>query len=533
MEAFNKCNHNFDIIASNSIEHLNQDRIYYVSTGGSDNNDGLTLSNSFLTIQRALDEVYTLSNSKYTVTIRVGEGLYTTPISIHSSFGFDSNNVPLLIIEGVSSSLVNFQLNFNYGFCIQAIHNGAIVVKNITFTSNENTITQDNTSNKHAYLKANKGGYLSFSDCVFMNMPNIVPTSHLMATEGGHLNISGVYSILGNAQNHMLADGGIISANTTTAQVQNPSFLNFINSFSNSKIVLDKITYSGNCSGAIYNISADTNFTEPISFPTSPTEGIIKDLHTNTILTITPDTNDNSNTVPNTAWVNSFLDEKIQELEALIQQVTGQVSGLPIIPVGTIFAYCGAAAPGGYLLCNGQEVSRTQYARLFNVIGTLWGVGNSTTTFNLPDYRGRVLVGSNPAPNSIPGISNYPLANKGGKETSTLNLTNLPEHKHDLEVKGHTHGIADPGHLHSIVDKQHNHNMLTGRGDPGSSVILGTGTGSYSSQSSFTGINTTEKGYSSIQVENSYENISMKNAGGGQPISLMQPYSAVTWIIKH
>lgn len=63
-------------------------------------------------------------------------------------------------------------------------------------------------------------------------------------------------------------------------------------------------------------------------------------------------------------------------------------------PVGTLMDYGGATAPSGWLLCFGQPVSRTTYTSLFQVIGTAYGVGNGSTTFNVPDCRGRVRLGS-------------------------------------------------------------------------------------------------------------------------------------------
>lgn len=66
----------------------------------------------------------------------------------------------------------------------------------------------------------------------------------------------------------------------------------------------------------------------------------------------------------------------------------------PIL-VGEIKMYAGATAPDGYLWCNGQAVSRTTYARLFAVIGTRWGSGNGSTTFNVPDSRRRFPEGAN------------------------------------------------------------------------------------------------------------------------------------------
>ena len=64
------------------------------------------------------------------------------------------------------------------------------------------------------------------------------------------------------------------------------------------------------------------------------------------------------------------------------------------VPPGAVLAYASTVAPSGYLLCDGAAVSRTTYADLFSAISTTWGVGDGTTTFNLPDGRGGVLRGT-------------------------------------------------------------------------------------------------------------------------------------------
>lgn len=64
-----------------------------------------------------------------------------------------------------------------------------------------------------------------------------------------------------------------------------------------------------------------------------------------------------------------------------------------LVPVGTVIAYAGRAAPAGWLLCDGRAVNRMTYSSLFDVIGGTHGTGDGTTTFNLPDYRGRFLRG--------------------------------------------------------------------------------------------------------------------------------------------
>ena len=64
------------------------------------------------------------------------------------------------------------------------------------------------------------------------------------------------------------------------------------------------------------------------------------------------------------------------------------------LPAGVIIPFAGTSVPTGYLLCNGAAVSRTDYANLFAAIGTLYGAGDGSTTFNLPDARDRVLQGA-------------------------------------------------------------------------------------------------------------------------------------------
>ena len=63
-------------------------------------------------------------------------------------------------------------------------------------------------------------------------------------------------------------------------------------------------------------------------------------------------------------------------------------------PTGTMLPFAGKTVPAGFLLCNGAEISRTTYARLFSVLGTTWGAGNGSTTFNLPNVNDRCLEGT-------------------------------------------------------------------------------------------------------------------------------------------
>lgn len=97
------------------------------------------------------------------------------------------------------------------------------------------------------------------------------------------------------------------------------------------------------------------------------------------------------------------------------------------VPTGAITAYGGATAPTGYLLCDGTAVSRTTYAALFAITSTLYGVGDSSTTFNVPDMRGRVAVGKNAATFGTQGAT-------GGEETHALITAELAAHTHNANV---------------------------------------------------------------------------------------------------
>lgn len=71
---------------------------------------------------------------------------------------------------------------------------------------------------------------------------------------------------------------------------------------------------------------------------------------------------------------------------------------------GTVLPFAGSTAPTGWLLCYGQAISRTTYANLFAVIGTTYGVGDGSTTFNLPDLRGRIAAGKDNMGGSAAGV---------------------------------------------------------------------------------------------------------------------------------
>jgi microcystin-dependent protein len=106
-------------------------------------------------------------------------------------------------------------------------------------------------------------------------------------------------------------------------------------------------------------------------------------------------------------------------------------------PVGSITAYSSTTAPLGWLLANGQAVSRTTYADLFAVIGTSYGVGDGSTTFNLPDLTGRTIVMASStqiATSTTDGTANNraTIGYKGGETMHTQTVNELAAHNHPV-----------------------------------------------------------------------------------------------------
>lgn len=138
--------------------------------------------------------------------------------------------------------------------------------------------------------------------------------------------------------------------------------------------------------------------------------------------------------------------------------VSGDITqhGQLIVPIGTVLDYAGGAAPNGWLLCFGQAVSRTTYASLFALLSTNFGAGDGSTTFNLPDLRGRVVAGkddmggtsANRLTNQSGGLNGDLLGATGGAETHTLTTGESGQ----KAISAAPVSITDPGHVHAEGD---------------------------------------------------------------------------------
>ena len=108
------------------------------------------------------------------------------------------------------------------------------------------------------------------------------------------------------------------------------------------------------------------------------------------------------------------------------------------VPAGTVLTTARSSAPSGYLLCDGSAVSRTTYSDLFSAISTTYGTGDGSSTFNLPDLRGRVVAGkddmggssANRLTDQTGGLNGDTLGDTGGSETHTLTTAQLASHTH-------------------------------------------------------------------------------------------------------
>ena len=108
------------------------------------------------------------------------------------------------------------------------------------------------------------------------------------------------------------------------------------------------------------------------------------------------------------------------------------------VPSGSVFCMAVATVPSGYLECNGNAVSRTTYAALFAVIGTAYGTGNGSSTFNLPDLRGEFVRGFD----NGRGVDS-------GRSINDPQSHQHPQHNHNVSASSSS-SVTDPGHKHTM-----------------------------------------------------------------------------------
>jgi len=202
----------------------------------------------------------------------------------------------------------------------------------------------------------------------------------------------------------------------------------------------------------------------------------------------------------------SALDQRIAAIEAAAA-----------FPSGSIVAYGGpsgasadagaAGIPAGWLLCDGSAVSRTTYAGLFGAIGINFGGGDGIGTFNLPDLRGRTVIGAGQGT----GLTTRTIAQKLGEETHTLT---------EAELAPHTHTITDPGHSHTIASQ-------------GTTAAAPVGVAGSGSCGVYCGTQQQPIVFGPTTAVSTKTGVTAVATGGGTAHNTMQPSIVLNYLIKY
>lgn len=196
------------------------------------------------------------------------------------------------------------------------------------------------------------------------------------------------------------------------------------------------------------------------------------------------------------------------------------------LPSGMISPFAGSSAPSGWLLCAGQSVSRTTYAELFTAIGTTYGAGDGSTTFALPDLRGRVIAGVDNMGGTDAGRLDWSntLGTSGGAQKHTLTSSEMPSHTHTQAA--HTHVQNAHGHVISANSFAGDLEIVMGPigGDGAKYSVSDSGNDASSSTAVIYARSTTATNQSTTATNN--------NTGGDAAHNNMQPTIILNYIIK-
>jgi microcystin-dependent protein len=200
---------------------------------------------------------------------------------------------------------------------------------------------------------------------------------------------------------------------------------------------------------------------------------------------------------------------------------TGSGQGGSIFSAGDIKESAADGDQIGWFECDGRAISRTDYPNLFAAISTTYGSGDGSTTFNIPDYRGRFRIGTD---------TTYPLGSTGGASSVALSVGNLPSHTHSVTDPHHTHTFTGVPHTHSITDPGHHHTGTTVDVTNTAGAVSGSAAAGNTGNST-TGItvNSTTAGGTNSSAATG---ITIGSTGSGSPVSILPKYAPVTILIK-
>lgn len=182
-----------------------------------------------------------------------------------------------------------------------------------------------------------------------------------------------------------------------------------------------------------------------------------------------------------TMYVNEEEGAELPDGYDIYIDTTDLTTKIPIIP-GVIYATASSLLPEGFLWCNGAEVSRTEYSELFSAIGTAYGAGDGSTTFNVPDLQTRIPMGAG---------GEFGLGSMGGEAEHALVAEEMPSHKHD--------------HLYISANSEFEVTYINAAQSEGSAAAIAT---------------------------NGNTPIYTSSTGNDQPHNNLQPYTVVNYIIS-
>jgi microcystin-dependent protein len=173
-------------------------------------------------------------------------------------------------------------------------------------------------------------------------------------------------------------------------------------------------------------------------------------------------------------------------------------------------------APQGWALCNGQLLSIQQNTALFSLLGTTFG-GDGRTTFGLPDLRGRVPMHQGQGP----GLSSYQMGEKGGVESMTLSVSNMPQHFHTVSTTAKANvNLSIPA------------NSNEGDTDvPGNNKVLAKMSKGLASVNGYTSAPANTQLQTQSETVDIAINTPTTATGGNIPVDVLQPYQVVNFII--
>jgi microcystin-dependent protein len=177
--------------------------------------------------------------------------------------------------------------------------------------------------------------------------------------------------------------------------------------------------------------------------------------------------------------------------------------------IGMIVMFGFAFAPRGWAFCAGQIMSISQNTALFSLLGTTYG-GNGSTTFGLPDLRGRTAVGMGQGP----GLSHYNIGEQGGVESNTLTINSMPPHTHSAEATSNsTSAMFAEGTAANAQNP--------------AGKMLASGQNIYANEDEANNRQMSSQAVTTTTTTN----VTIGPAGGGQPVNNIQPYLAVNYCI--